>query len=188
MQCSRRWRLAAKLRRRSALLRRRAVCALLRCRASMMSCCFVLCSSVDVLRALLRRRDLLFARDLVCFARSATRSSAVFFAALRAAVAHLLPSLSFPAKTNQQGPQLPHYPGLMGWTCGRTGLKPSLHGRERTHCVHGRRDRRRFREASPLQKRHLAESGPAAQSPLCSPRPQGTNRAEKFSSFFAGGK
>ena len=103
MQCSRRWRLAAKLRRRSALLRRRAVCALLRCRASMMSCCFVLCSSVDVLRALLRRRDLLFARDLVCFARSATRSSAVFFAALRAAVAHLLPSLSFPAKTNQQG-------------------------------------------------------------------------------------
>ena len=34
---------------------------------------------------------------------SRRRRSAVFFAALRAAVAHLLPSLSFPAKTNQQG-------------------------------------------------------------------------------------
>ena len=81
--------------------------------------------------------------------------------------------------------QLPHYPGLMDSMCERTGLKPSFDGRERTHCVHGRRDRGRFREANPLQKRHLAESGPAAQSPLCSPRPQGTNRAEKFSSFFA---
>ena len=52
-----------------------------------------------------------FASLTSCFASTSSgprwtsrrRRSAVFFAALRAAVAHLLPSLSFPAKTNQQG-------------------------------------------------------------------------------------
>ena len=87
--------------------------------------------------------------------------------------------------TSGSAAQLLHSPGWMEAMLERTGLKPSSDGRERTHCVHGRRDRGRFREANPLQKRHLAESGPAAQSPLSSPRPQGTNRAEKFSSFFA---
>ena len=67
----------------------------------------VLCFD-DVMRS---RHDVMFrfADVVLCFdvvrpeMTSRRRRSAVFPAALRAAVAHLLPSLSFPAKTNQQG-------------------------------------------------------------------------------------
>ena len=61
------------------------------------------------------------------------------------------------------------------WT-GRTPVSaPNSSGRGRTPCVHGRRDRGHFREATHVLKRHLAESGHAAQSPVCSLRAQGIN-------------
>ena len=97
----------ALLRRRRALLRRRRAS----CFALTTSCFALTKSCFASTTSCGRGTTSCFASLTSCFASTSSgprwtsrrRRSAVFFAALRAAVAHLLPSLSFPAKTNQQG-------------------------------------------------------------------------------------
>ncbi len=81
------------------------------CLAFMTSCLASMTSCFASTTSCGRGTTSCFASLTSCFASTSSgprwtsrrRRSAVFFAALRAAVAHLLPSLSFPAKTNQQG-------------------------------------------------------------------------------------
>ena len=81
------------------------------CLAFMTSCLASMTSCLASTTSCGRGTTSCFASLTSCFAPTSSgprwtsrrRHSAVFFAALRAAVAHLLPSLSFPAKTNQQG-------------------------------------------------------------------------------------